>query len=992
MTAMGFVPHKDLGDHVIVDIDSAVKCDISATLADSDAGIHEPESCKGFEGTGDPDLDSWLTDAGIQAGSIMHNGSPTMRRRSAPQVERLIGGMPEAARGLVGVQIEYYGLAGERIADRGLPFSRVRLVNPPGGAPKYLAPAGSSNHLYVPPNFPHEAAVGGVLIITEGEKKAIVACAAGYPTVALAGVHQWPESVERRGEKEDAEDANEKTPHLKAETPIMNELLDVIEKTGATAVHVLFDSDGAALDKRSVTINGVVDKKFVVRTSDKKYVMNQSVAHAGQVFADALRRQTKAKVSLGFVPHGSQPFDNDHAGKIRKVDRLTKRGLDDWIRQSPAETVRSTLDLQMSGAVKGRAPADGKANVDFDVSKQGFVPLGFSPTPEGTAYIVWSNGQCAVKPLTDASLSRKVAFFGAFGEKYCDAEMGKETLVEHGDSEKGTEDKYEMRFDLEIGQRMITRACVAAGLFSENNKFGAGAWDDGAGGLEINCITGRFRVSPDGEIGPAERVVTAGNRTIVFPKTTYGDLIEDRDATVEEISGFIEAIWGGWNFRNPVDGMLIAGWTMLQAYTACGPVRPNLFVTGPTSAGKTALTEMIRVFVGPWSWYVNDSSNASVAFLRGQLGQDVVTVFMDEAEPAKVKSGGAGRLMVTKDHIEGAVRALRSSYNSRIITHTTPPLDDPDSREEGRMSSGGKGSASGATREERLLTSVMLSAISMPETDQADRDRMIAVEIDALTDAQKKCDPPTAETKRLGGRVFRKMWQKRALFLTNFRVITPKIISKSPKTQQTLAAAIAALITALNLDAESGDVAALIDQVNSTRCAESSENAPQADDQAILDALLSSPIEIEIEGGGRKKVSLSDAIAEAIQRGMGGRDPRGGGECGAALKLRGMSARRTDAGVQLFIAKGHAEFGKFSSQTSFANAYAILARAQGAERTVREAGRDTRVKLGARQAHTGIWIPVDVDVDASDTPTVPTGPAAPQATAESLFDAEQLPY
>lgn len=985
---MGSASHPD---QLMIDYSTNVKSD-PEILADSGADM---EPSEGFEGTGDPGLDRWLSDAGIPASAIMQKGSPTMRRLSAPEVVRLIGEMPEAARGLEGVEIDYYGLAGERITDRGLQFSRVRLINPPEGAPRYLAPGGSSNHLYIPPNFPHESVVAEVLIITEGEKKAIVACAAGYPTVALAGVHQWFESVERQVVKDDAEDAGEKIPHLKPETPIMRELLDVIEKTGATAVHVLFDSDGAALDKRSITINGEVDSRFVVRTSDKKYVMNQSVAHAGRVFADALRRQTRAKVSLGFVPHGSQPINFDRAGKSKKVDLLTKRGLDDWIRQSPAETVRSTLDLQMSGAVKGRAPADGKANVDFDVSKQGFVPLGFSPTPEGTAYIVWSNGQCAVKPLTDASLSRKVAFFGAFGEEYCDAEMGKETLVEHGDSEKGTEDKYEMRFDLEKGQRMITRACVAAGLFSENNKFGAGAWDDGAGGLEINCITGRFRVSPDGEIGPAERVVTAGNRTIVFPKTTYGDLIEDRDATVEEISGFIEAISGGWNFRNPVvDGMLIAGWTMLQAYTACGPVRPNLFVTGPTSAGKTALTEMIRVFVGPWSWYVNDSSNASVAFLRGQLGQDVVTVFMDEAEPAKVKSGGAGRLMVTKDHIEGAVRALRSSYNSRIITHTTPPIDDPDSREEGRMSSGGKGSASGATREERLLTSVMFSAISMPETDQADRDRMIAVEIDALTDAQKKCDPPTAETKRLGGRVFRKMWQKRALFLSNFGVITPKIVSKSPKVQQTMASVIAALITALGLDAESGDVATLISQVNATRCAESSENAPQADDQAILDALLSSPIDIEIEGGGRKKVSLSDAIAEAIQRGMGGRDPRGGGEYGAALKLRGMSARRTDTGVQLFIAKGHAEFGKFSSQTSFANAYAILTRAPGAERTVREPGRDTRVKMGARQAHTGIWVPVPVDVeaDSSPTPAAPADPAAMQAAVEAAFNAEELPY
>lgn len=633
-----------------------VKPDCGAEAVD--AGVPELDDTeRDIPGeTGDHCLDRWLRDAKIPADAVKNQSGLTVKPIDAPGIERLIGSMPPDARGLDGIEIQYHALTGERIQDRGVDFSRVRLIDPPDDAPRYLAPAGSGNHVYIPAALAAliESRDGVVetLFVTEGEKKAIVGCLAGYPTVALAGITQWPESSNRQAVKDDAEDAGRAPERLSADTPIVAELLDLIKKIEPKAVHVLYDSDGAAVETREVKIAGAADKRFT-QGIDKKWVMNPAVANAAMTLAAALRKQTGLPVSCGFVPHGSEMIEVEHAGKIKKVARLTKRGFDDWLVQSSGEAVRATIDQQIGGVAKGGAARSTRKAPS--AVRQGYTPLGYSPSADGTSYVIWSIPQQAVKPLTDSSLTRKTTFYGAFGVEYCDSVMG-------GEPKSEDEDPV---FDLDVGQRAVTKACLAAGLFSDRNQFGAGAWDDGAGGLEINCITGRFRVSQDGEISPAERVVTDGNRTIVFPKTTYGDLIEDRDATVEEIEDFVEAISRGWNFRNPVDGLLVAGWTMLQAYTACGPVRPNMFLTGPTSAGKTALTEMIRAFVGPWSWYVNDSSNASVAFLRGQLGRDVVTVFMDEAEPAKVKSGGAGRLMVTKDHIEGTVRALRASYTNR---------------------------------------------------------------------------------------------------------------------------------------------------------------------------------------------------------------------------------------------------------------------------------------------------------------------------------------
>jgi hypothetical protein len=57
---------------------------------------------------------------------------------------------------------------------------------------KYLTPAGAQNRLYIP--FPDRKALQDptiLLIITEGEKKALAGCQAGYLTIGLSGVWNW---------------------------------------------------------------------------------------------------------------------------------------------------------------------------------------------------------------------------------------------------------------------------------------------------------------------------------------------------------------------------------------------------------------------------------------------------------------------------------------------------------------------------------------------------------------------------------------------------------------------------------------------------------------------------------------------------------------------------------------------------------------------------------------------------------------------------------
>lgn len=91
----------------------------------------------------------------------------------------------------IGYIIPYYDIAGKRI-----PFYRLKLIN--NAKMKYKQPSGTANHLYFPAQFAQTLQrylstkpKRPVILLTEGEKKAVAGCKAGYPTVALGGVDSW---------------------------------------------------------------------------------------------------------------------------------------------------------------------------------------------------------------------------------------------------------------------------------------------------------------------------------------------------------------------------------------------------------------------------------------------------------------------------------------------------------------------------------------------------------------------------------------------------------------------------------------------------------------------------------------------------------------------------------------------------------------------------------------------------------------------------------
>ena len=103
---------------------------------------------------------------------------------------RMAEGPELAATGVVGSSVLGYVIPYWDIEGNPLPHYRVKFLNL---NPKYKQPRGSSNHLYFPLQFQKVLKQSGLnlVILTEGEKKAVAGCKAGFPTVALGGIYNW---------------------------------------------------------------------------------------------------------------------------------------------------------------------------------------------------------------------------------------------------------------------------------------------------------------------------------------------------------------------------------------------------------------------------------------------------------------------------------------------------------------------------------------------------------------------------------------------------------------------------------------------------------------------------------------------------------------------------------------------------------------------------------------------------------------------------------
>ena len=233
---------------------------------------------------------------------------------------------------------------GYAIPYKSVDFERYKVFGGVGG--KYMSPVGSGVRLFVPHNLP---ATYEILVITEGEKKALKACQEGIACVALGGVDSWthqkPDArpaetyIDKKGVKQ--------IYHPKrVNTPVFPALLKLC---AGKRVLVLADSDAGS---------------------------NQKVERAMKLLAQAINHQ----VAVTAIQYAACPIpDGGH-----------KHGLDDWIIAAGAEAVTAAINAEARDFIYmparlqipfAPAPADAPAHkgmlyykLSWDAAGQPFLP------------------------------------------------------------------------------------------------------------------------------------------------------------------------------------------------------------------------------------------------------------------------------------------------------------------------------------------------------------------------------------------------------------------------------------------------------------------------------------------------------------------------------------------------------------------------------------------------------------------------------------------
>ena len=198
-----------------------------------------------------------------------------------------------------GYAIPYFNLSGQPLLDpcsATKPLVRVRTFSINPKIPRYLTRSGGGWDAYLPVGLKAlmESGSHKVLVITEGEKKALKAVQDGIPAVAVSGVYMWHDPLADRA----------LTQSFPANCPLAPTLLSITKLAAekGMAIVVLADSDAE---------------------------VNGQVRSAMSKLAQALRHQVSAKVSYMACPTGS-------AGE--------KMGLDDWLVADGADVVLAAIE------------------------------------------------------------------------------------------------------------------------------------------------------------------------------------------------------------------------------------------------------------------------------------------------------------------------------------------------------------------------------------------------------------------------------------------------------------------------------------------------------------------------------------------------------------------------------------------------------------------------------------------------------------------------
>lgn len=855
-------------------------------------------------------------------------------------------------RGVQAIEIPYYCFAadglGERIVDNGEQFARWRILS---GNPRqrYVTRPGSQSHPFVPPNFAESLQEStGVLVITEGEKKAVAACGAGVPTIALPGVSTGLLPQESGAARD-------------ADTPVLPDLLELIEQlkdAGLTTVIVMFDANGAEISRREYNKlhkDGKDEFAAVGHGKKKVYVKNPQVRREAILLANAIRKQAEIATAADFVPVSIQTQRVTGANN-REYDKVLPSfpGIDDFLLAAGDQARFAFEDLVSDAVQSAEKPAD------EDDQEGGFIPLGFRGD-SNIDYPVWSKIRERVHWIKQNDLSKAQVFEAAGGFDWCHNAWPMQS--DDGEGAKSSVTPL----DIAAARRFLLNAAERAGEFDPKRIKPFGVRKDAADAtaLVVHSVDGVFRIAGD-DCQRIERCVDGRNE--IYPLTSpeisnhFG--FPEEAGTPDDVRKYVNDIVEGWHWSSDFQARLFAGWGLLQVYCAALDTRPLLFLSAASGTGKTHLLRYLRDTFSQWTLFFADAGDVSPAGLRHLLIESPLGCLMDESEEEEQREDARNSSEVRKRNLRAHRQLFRAAFSADELS---------------------VGAVRGTVEQKAIVqeihTMALYAAVNEPALAETEKTRTLRLKLDKLTEDQTNAKPPVADRDQ-GDRITRRMFQCWKEFCRLVTAIRSKILPKADaRVRDVHAFVIGAYAAGLGLSEESPEIADLVAQAEEHH-AEQQMVEPSDESQNAVDALRSASIIVTDTAGQKVEMKVVEAVREAAARGLGEAGRGGGGAEGRALAMLGMTAKRGDRPnlLWLFVAHNDPAFRtKIEPQTGYAPVLMnVLSRVPG---VVKPATRDGRVKIAGTKK-SGIWLPLEIEPDDDDQYAPPP---APEVNAASVF-------
>jgi len=515
-----------------------------------------------------------------------------------------------------GYSIPYRNFVGDDLTENGQPFLRVRLVGAHSDdTPRYLSRGATTSHLYLPPQLQAALTKSRTLLITEGEKKAVRACKAGFPAVALAGIQMYA----------DPQDKKRLLPEIRA---LLQSMFDT---SSIDAVVVLLDSDGHPVSKSQLPSDETAAATYH-EFRGGGFVQNKAVFTAALDLAGLIRKGVPGlPVAHGWCKPAIETGSGAKGGKVRIVRH---RGIDDVLQTGPggAADLRTWIDAAMEKA----QPGDGEG---------GYLPLGASS--DGKGVWMWSRHQNGLIDATASQLSNPATLAGLVGVSWLSQRYRKFDKMGNAD------------IDAKLASMEIAAACTGRGKFNaEGRVFGTGTWMSEEGDLVIN--TAQDVCLPDGTT--LERIDESLRRKEIYtnsgsyPPPAY-QAVSDAEykAVIQKISSALKQ----WQYASAAGDDLVLGWMVMSVFLGAMASRPTLWLVAPRGSGKSHMARFIKSCLGGYAWHTDQGKESTSAGIRQMLQMSSSPCILDEMEKDNTDMSISGEKAVA-----AILSLIRSAYTA----------------------------------------------------------------------------------------------------------------------------------------------------------------------------------------------------------------------------------------------------------------------------------------------------------------------------------------